>query len=116
MNRISLRIFASAALLAAVFAAGTYVAVGDTSTRSSFAFGAFDNDVPLEGVALQRATTAALAYTGGGTVVDSENGDDGAAYSVEIRLPDGSQVEVNLDANYNVTGSESDDDSGPDDD
>ena len=40
----------------------------------------------------------ALEHTGGGTVTESEIGDDGAAYSVEVRLADGSQVEVNLEA------------------
>ena len=44
----------------------------------------------------------------GAAVTDTEVGDDGAAFSVEIRLDDGSQVEVNLDAEYAVIGSEAD--------
>lgn len=71
-----------------------------------------DDDTPLSGTNLERASQAALNSTGGGTVVDSETGDDGAAYGVEVRLPDGSQVEVSLDADFNVIGRESDDDSG----
>ena len=48
-------------------------------------------------------------------------GDEGAAYGVEIRLGDGSQVEVNLDENCQVIGQEADDngpndEDGPDDD
>jgi hypothetical protein len=43
-------------------------------------------------------------------VVETEIGDDGAAYGVEVRLDDGSVVEVNLDAEFNVIGSEADDD------
>ena len=44
------------------------------------------------------------------TVVETETGDDGAAYGVEVRLDDGSVVEVNLDASFQVIGQEADDD------
>lgn len=70
-----------------------------------------DSDTPLSPGTLQRASQAALAHTGGGKVVDSETGDDGAAYGVEIQLADGSQVEVSLDGDFNVVGQEADDDS-----
>lgn len=73
-----------------------------------------DTDRPLTGTDLERATAAALAETGGGTVTDTEVGDDGAAYGVEVRLEDGSQVEVNLDANFRVIGQEADDDGSGD--
>jgi len=73
------------------------------------------DEQPLTGSTLEQAKDAALAHTGGGTVVETETGDDGAAYSVEIQLADGSQVEVNLDSNFEVIGSEADDD-GPGDD
>ncbi len=63
---------------------------------------------------LEQASEAALAHTGGGTVIETEVGDEGAAYGVEIRLDDGSVVEVNLDENFAVTGQEVDDD-GPND-
>jgi uncharacterized membrane protein YkoI len=69
-----------------------------------------DSDTPLSGGTLDQAVAAALAHTGGGEVTDTEVGDDGAAYGVEIRLPDGSQVEVNLDESFTVIGSEADDD------
>ena len=76
-----------------------------------------DDDRPLTGSALDRASTAALAYTGGGTVIESEVGDDGAAYGVEVRLDDGSVVEVSLDADFQVIGHAADDDgAGADDD
>ena len=70
-----------------------------------------DDEATLSGATLERASAAALQHTGGGTVVDSEQGDDGAAYGVEIRLADGSQVEVTLDSEFNVIGQETDDDS-----
>jgi hypothetical protein len=72
------------------------------------------DDQPLTGSTLDKARAAALEHTGGGTVIETEGGDDGAAYGVEIRLGDGSQVEVNLDENFHVIGQEADDD-GPND-
>ena len=71
-----------------------------------------DDDRPLTGSDLDRASAAALEHTGGGTVIETEVGDDGAAYGVEIRLDDGSVVEVGLDQDFNVIGEEADDD-GP---
>jgi uncharacterized membrane protein YkoI len=89
------------------------VVIGGASAGIAIAAGGEDEQ-PLTGSTLQRATDAALAHAGGGTVVETESGDDGAAYSVEIRREDGSQVEVNLDTDFNVIGSEADDD-GPGD-
>jgi hypothetical protein len=71
---------------------------------------------PLTGSALAKASAAALEHTGGGTVTETEVGDDGAAYGVEIRLADGSQVEVNLDENFDVIGQAADDDGANDQD
>ena len=75
-----------------------------------------DDDQPITSPALEQATKAALAHTGGGTVTETEVGDDGAAYGVEVRLDDGSQVEVNLDENFNVIGQAADDDGANDQD
>ena len=72
--------------------------------------GGNDNDTPLTGTDLERATKAALDHVGGGTVIESEVGDDGAAYGIEIRLDDGSVVEVQLDADFHVIGQEADED------
>ncbi len=84
-----------------------------TSTLTS-AVGGDGDDQPITGSALEACTAAALAVNSGGTVTETEVGDDGAAYGVEIRLADGSQVEVNLDENCEVIGQEADDD-GPND-
>lgn len=73
-----------------------------------------DDDQPLTGSTLDQAVAAALEETGGGTVTETEVGDDGAAYGVEVLLDDGTQVEVNLDGDFNVIGQEADDD-GPGD-
>lgn len=75
-----------------------------------------DDDEPITGDAYDKAVEAALAHTGGGTVTETEMGDDGAAYSVEVRLEDGSQVEVNLDSDFRVIGDEPDDDGAGDED
>jgi hypothetical protein len=89
---------------------------------AGFAIAAGGDDKPLTGSNLQKATAAALAHTGGGTVVETEVGDDGATYGVEVRLDDGQVVEVNLDQSFDVIGQANDDDGaggrddGPDDD
>jgi uncharacterized membrane protein YkoI len=83
---------------------------------AGFAIAAAGGDEqPLTGTDLEKATAAALAHTGGGTVTETEMGDDGAAFSVEVRLDDGSQVEVNLDENFRVIGQDADDDGAGDD-
>jgi hypothetical protein len=83
----------------------------------AFATGAMpDDDQPLTGTTYELATRAALEFTGGGTVTETEVGDDGAAYEVEVRLSDGREVEVQLDKDFEVIGQEvDDDDSGEDD-
>jgi Peptidase propeptide and YPEB domain len=69
-----------------------------------------DSDHELTGSTRDRAVAAALAATGGGTVLDTEAGDDGAAYSVEVRLGDGRQLEINLDPAFELIAQEPDDD------
>lgn len=105
MNRRTTGI-AGGVLALAVVAAGAGLALA----------GGTDDDAPLTGTDLERATQAALAHTGGGTVIETEIGDDGAAYGVEIRRDDGTVVEVQLDASFNVTGGEADDDGAGDTD
>ena len=75
-----------------------------------------DTDTPIGGDALRRATAAALAHTGGGSVTETEVGDEESLYEVEVTLDDGSQVDVQLDEQFKVVGSEADDDGGADDD
>jgi hypothetical protein len=96
---------AGGAVALAVIGGGTGIAI---------ATGAADDDEPLTGSALERATAAALEHAGGGTVVETEFGDDGAAYGVEVRLEDGRVVEVNLDRDFDVIGDEVNDDGAND--
>ena len=69
-------------------------------------------EAPLRGATYDKATAAALAHVGGGTVIETEAGDDGGAYEVEVRRPDGSVIEVSLDADFTVLNSTADDDAG----
>ena len=99
-----------------IVAAGIAVAGVVGGAGAVMATGAADDDAQLTGESRDKAVASARAHVGEGEVTDTEVGDDGAAYGVEIRKPDGAQVEVHLDRDYKVTGTEADDDSGPDDD
>jgi uncharacterized membrane protein YkoI len=71
---------------------------------------------PISGSALDRASAAALDHTGGGKVTETETGDEESRYEVEVTRADGSQVDVQLDRDFQVVGSEGDDDQGGEDD
>jgi hypothetical protein len=60
---------------------------------------------PITGDALAQASQAALAFTGGGTVTQTEVGDEESYYQVEVTLADGRQTDVNLDERFQVVGS-----------
>ena len=98
--------------VAVAAAAAATLAVASGGIAYAAGVGRDDDDEPLTGSTLDRASEAALAHTNGGTVVEAEHGDDGSAYEVEVRRSDGSTVEVNLDASFAVVGSEADDDAG----
>jgi hypothetical protein len=102
MKRRTKLTVAGVAAVVVVIGAGTGIGIAATG----------GDDEPLTGDALDQASTAALDYVGGGTVVETEVGDDGAAYGVEVRLDDGRQVEIALDEHFKVIGDETDDD-GP---
>ena len=97
--------------------AGAVVVVGAGGVGIAAASGGSDStegpDVPISGAALQRASAAALAETGGGRVTGSEVGDEESWYEVEVTLDDGSQVDVQLDESFAVVGTDADvEDSG----
>ena len=64
------------------------------------------------GEAYELAAKAALDHTGGGRVTETEVGDEESYYEVEVTLDDCSEVDVQLDENFNVVGSEADDENG----
>ncbi len=73
-----------------------------------------DAEPPISGTDLDRASAVALAYTGEGTVSDTEVGDEDSYYEVEVTLEDGSQVDVQLDENFEVVDTNADVESGAD--
>ena len=113
VGKKKLGIIAGVALVLFVVGGGVGFAVA-TGSGGVTALGGDGDDQPITGSALEDCTAAALAENPGGTVTETEVGDDGAAYGVEVQRPDGSQVEVNLDGNCEVIGQEADDD-GPND-
>lgn len=105
MNRTTKWMFAVAGAAIAV-GAGTGIAVaggvGDESEAS------------ITGPALDTASAAALASTGGGRVTGTEVGDEESYYEVEVTLEGGGQVDVQLDKSFNVVGSGADKEDGSD--
>jgi uncharacterized membrane protein YkoI len=105
MRRRTIWTIAAAAAAAAVVAGTTAaVAAGD------------DSESPITGPALERASAAALAHTGGGRVTDTEVGDEESYYEVEVSLDGGRQVDVQLDENFRVVSDSADEDGAGDDD
>ncbi len=102
-----------------VVIAGTAVAAAALGgTGAAMASGAGDDDAtdtPISGSELDKASAAALEHTGEGRVSETEKGDEESLYEVEVTLDDGSQVDVQLDADFNVVGDEKDGTGGEDD-
>jgi hypothetical protein len=92
------KVIAGTAFAAAV-AAGAGVAAASGGSGDDAAEGP---DSAITGDALQQAEEAALAATGGGRVTGTEVGDEESYYEVEVTLPDGSQVDVQLDEDFTV--------------
>ena len=93
--------------------AGLVAVLGGVGAGAAVAASGGDDDAtqtPISGSALEQAKAAALADTGGGRVTGSEVGDEQSSYEVEVTLDNGDQVDVQLDQNFNVVGSEADGD------
>ena len=94
MKKKTTWIIAGAAAIVVLGGAGIAVAATDPFDQ--------DNDA-LTGSSLERASDAALAVVGEGTVTEAERSDDlDHAYTVEVRREDGSDVDVELDEDYEV--------------
>ena len=102
------KLLASAAA-AAVLALGTGTAVIAQQGEDE-APGRDDEatEKPITGSALERAGQAALAHMGGGEVTETKVGDEEGYYEVEVTRADGSQVDVHLDRDFEVLGTEGD--------
>ncbi|CAN5454376.1 hypothetical protein BH18ACT1_BH18ACT1_02440 [soil metagenome] len=107
MKRSSKWIVASAFAVASIATgAGVATAAGGTD----------DAERTITGSDLDRASAAALAHTGQGSVSDTEVGDEDSYYEVEVTLDNGSQVDVQLDEGFNVVDSNADVESETDED
>jgi len=104
MTKRSVFIGFGAAVLVAGSAAGVAVATsGD------------DGDQNVTGPQADRATTAALRYTHGGTANSVErDSENGATWEVEVTKDNGDTVDVRLDQNYQLVVIEGDSDRGSD--
>jgi uncharacterized membrane protein YkoI len=101
--------------LLSVFALGLIVGIGalgasavSASTPAQESGEVDGQEVAITGSALEQASAVALGYLGEGRVTETEVGDEESYYEVEVTLPDGSEVDVQLDENFNVVGSERD--------
>jgi uncharacterized membrane protein YkoI len=95
--------FAVAGAAAAIVAGGAGVASAGSNSDTTEG-----PDVAISGDALQKASDAALASTGGGRVTGTEVGDEESYYEVEVTLDNGDQVDVQLDESFAVVGSKAD--------
>lgn len=74
------------------------------------------DDELVTGPEADRARAAAVKHVGGGRVTGVEReSEEGAVWEVEIARPDGSTVEVQLDASYGVVGAGAEEDKDDDD-
>lgn len=94
------KIIIIAATLAAASIAGAGIAISSTDDDGT--------EVPITGVEYDQATKAAIDHLGEGTVTETEKGDEESLYEVEVTLDDGRQIDVQLDENFVVVGSEDD--------
>lgn len=99
MNRTQKTVLAGATV-ALVVVGGSGVAIAGSDDDAT--------DLPIEGAALEQASEAALAETGGGEVTGTEVGDEESYYEVEVTLANGDQVDVQLDRSFDVVGTEND--------
>jgi uncharacterized membrane protein YkoI len=108
MNSRTKKGLIAAGVVAVLGAGGAAIAIG--SSESGDDQGA---QKAITGDALQKASDAALKYTGGGRVTETEAGDEESYYQVEVTTDQGQQ-DVQLDRNFNVVSSKDDSDRGDD--
>jgi uncharacterized membrane protein YkoI len=97
-------------------AAASAVALAAGGVGAAVATSGGDDESPITGSALQKASDAAIQHVGGGRVTDTEAGDEESYYEVEVTRDDGSQVDVQLDRSFNVVGGEADEENERGDD
>jgi len=103
MKRTTRIAIAAAAAVAGLATAGVAAVSASTSDDNDT-----EIDTPITGTDLQKASDAALASTGQGRVTGTEVGDEESYYEIEVTLDNGTEVDVQLDKNFQVVGSEAD--------
>lgn len=63
-------------------------------------------DIPITGPDLDRASAVAIEFIGEGRVTATEIEDEESYYEVEVTLDDGSEIDVQLDEEFNVVGTD----------
>jgi uncharacterized membrane protein YkoI len=110
VNRKKLVVGTVAVAAVLTLGAGTAVIAqqGSLTGREDEAPGHDDTaaEQPITGPSLEKASQAALAHVGGGKVTGTETGDEEGFYEVEITRADGGQVDVHLNRNFDVLGTE----------
>jgi hypothetical protein len=99
---------AGAALAGVAALVGGGIAVAASSSEDTPP----ETEISITGDALERASSVALEVVGEGSVTDTEIGDEESLYEVEVTLPDGTQVDVQLDASFRLVGTIPDSDTG----
>jgi uncharacterized membrane protein YkoI len=92
---------------ASVIAAAGALALGAGLAQASTVEEPGEGDTPITGSALEQASAAALAETGAGRVTGTEVGDEESLYEVEVTLDDGTEIDVQLDADFAVVSTKS---------
>lgn len=78
------------------------MAAGGALTGVAIASSDDEQSRPITGSAYDRATSVAIRVAGGGTVTETEVGDEEGYYQVEVTKADGSQIDVNMDKSFHV--------------
>jgi uncharacterized membrane protein YkoI len=94
--------------LAAVIVGTTLATAGAVGAAAAMAGDDDATGRPIPATDREQAEEAALTETGGGQVTDTEVGDEESLYEVEVTRDDGTQVDVQLDKDFNVVGTEED--------
>ncbi len=102
--------------IAIAVAAGAALATGGAAIARAAGGDDEASQKPISGGALDRASAAALEHTGGGSVTETEAGEEEGAYEVEVKREDGSSVDVHLDRDFKVLSQVGDEDRGSEQD
>jgi uncharacterized membrane protein YkoI len=88
--------------IAVVIAGAALVTAGTVGAAAALSGDDDAHDRPIPAADLEQAEQAALEETGGGKVTETEVDDEESKYEVEVTLDDGTQVDVQLDEDFNV--------------